>query len=79
MGERVNADQTAKRVLVGLDILIAGLSAYLILRIAFAGKPVVRMRLANLSENFCEKQARGWANLADKARTSYERARDVTV
>lgn len=39
----------------------------------------VRMRLALVSERVCQRQAEGWAHLADASRKVYDQGRSVTV
>lgn len=40
---------------------------------------LVRMRAALLSEGMCQRQAEGWAHMADACRKAYDQSRSVTV
>lgn len=39
----------------------------------------VRMTLAKRVESYCQRQAEGWAHLADASRKVYDQSRSVTV
>lgn len=70
------------------DIVYTAISAalgvatiYIMLRVIIGpdGTRTVNMRIAKFTEEFAQKQAEGWAHVADKAARFYNKSRNVTV
>lgn len=56
-------------------------TVYITLRVIIGpdGTRTVNMRIAKSVEEFAQRQAEGWAHIADKAAKFYNKSRNVTV
>lgn len=77
--ERLNQVQQVMEVIAG--VIGAGMALYALWG-TFAGRDGavrVRMAVAQRAESYCQRQAEGWAHLADASRKVYDQGRSVTV
>jgi len=79
--ERDRLEQAQQIMEVVAGMIGAGMALYALWG-TFAGRDGavrVRMAMARRAESYCQRQAEGWAHLADASRKVYDQGRSVTV
>lgn len=74
-------DKRKDTILTCLEVVIYAGIAWAVWRTMLGDDrlKLARMRFAKHGEAYCQKQAEGWAHLADGCRKVYDQSRSVTV
>ena len=74
-------NKSREAILLTAEVAATVATVYMVWRV-MAGPNAAKtlnLKMTKSAENFCQKQAEGWAHLADSCSKAYNAARNVTV